>query len=63
MLNRYYVIDNFFDNPQGLVEVALESVKDQKPAGNYAGLTSPKAYLGLQQREIFQSLTQEHSIN
>jgi len=63
LLNRYYVIDNFFDNPQGLVEVALESVKDQKPAGNYAGLTSPKAYLGLQQREIFQSLTQEPSIN
>jgi len=34
LLNRYYVVDNFFDNPQGLVEVALESVKDQKPAGN-----------------------------
>lgn len=63
MLNRYYIVDDFFNNPEQLVEVAIESLEGQSPSGNYAGVMTAQAYLGEPQRDIFQRLTQEQSIN
>lgn len=63
MINRYYIVDDFFNNPDQLVEIALESAHKQKPSGNYAGVTTPQSFLSEQQRDILQKLTQEPSIN
>jgi hypothetical protein len=64
MLNRYIIIDDFYNDPDELVRVALNSVSaEDSPTGNFAGLMTTQAYLGEQQREIFQKLTLEPSIN
>lgn len=63
MLNRYYVVDDFFNNPEQLVEAAIESVDEQASVENYAGATSSQAFLGEPQRDYFQQLTLEPSIN
>jgi len=63
MLNRYYIVDDFFNNPEQLVEAAIESVEENSPGGNYAGIMTPTAFLGEPQRDIFQRLTLEPSIN
>tara|TARA_R110002167_G_scaffold323817_1_gene529824 strand:+ start:1031 stop:1639 length:609 start_codon:yes stop_codon:yes gene_type:complete len=64
MLNRYIIIDDFYNDPDKLVQVALDSVSaEDSPTGNFAGLMTTQAYLGEQQREIFQKLTLEPSIN
>ncbi len=63
MLNRYYIVDDFFTNPDQIVEAAIESVQGQAPGGNYAGLTTAQAFLGERERDIFQAVTQEQSIN
>lgn len=63
MLNRYYIVDDFFRNPDQIVEAAIESVQGQAPGGNYAGLTTAETFLGEPQRDIFQLVTQEPSIN
>jgi hypothetical protein len=48
MLNRYLVIDNFYDEPDKLVDVARDSLNREVLRGNFAGVMTPKAYLGLQ---------------
>lgn len=64
MLNRYIIIDDFYNDPDELVRVALNSVSaEDSPSGNFAGLMTTQAYLGEQQRDIFQKLTLEPSIN
>lgn len=63
MLNRYYVVDDFFNDPDQLVEAAIESANEPAPGENYAGAMSSKAFLGEPQRDYFQRLTQEPSIN
>lgn len=62
MINRYYIIDDFFKNPEQLVEAALESAARQTPSGNYAGVTTSETFLSEQQRVILQQITQEPSI-
>jgi hypothetical protein len=59
MLNRYLVIDNFYDEPDKLVDVARDSLNREVLRGNFAGVMTPKAYLGLQQRDLFQTLLNE----
>ncbi|MEQ8315023.1 MAG: DUF6445 family protein [Gammaproteobacteria bacterium] len=64
MLNRYIIVDDFYNDPDKLVEVALESIKQKElPRGNYAGIMTTEAFLGEQHREIFKKLTMEPSIN
>jgi hypothetical protein len=63
MLNRYLVIDNFYDEPNKLVDVARDSLNGEVLRGNFAGVMTPKAYLGLQQRDLFQTLLNEPSID
>ncbi len=62
MLNRFYVVDNFYDNPDELVRVALAGVDDNS-RGNYAGLMTGDSFLSEHQRTFFMGLLQEPSIN
>lgn len=64
MLNRYIIVDDFYNEPEKLVQVALDSVREEQlPRGNYAGIMTTKSYLGEQHREIFKKLTMEPSID
>lgn len=64
MLNRYIIVDDFYNNPDELVRVALNSLKDKDlSGGNYAGVMTSEYFLGAESREVFQQLTLEQSIN
>lgn len=63
MLNRYYIIDDFYNNADQLVEAALESVQQQPLRGNYAGLMTGQSFLTTQHRELFKQLLLEPSID
>lgn len=64
MLNRYIIVDDFYNNPDELVKTALESLReDDSPSGNYAGVMTTKYFLGENLRNVFQKLTLEPSVN
>ncbi len=63
MLNRYFIVDDFFDNPQQVAKAALESVADITPGQKYAGAMSSQEFIGEAHREYFKLLTSESSIN
>lgn len=64
MINRYIVVDDFYNDPDELVRVAKSSLKEEEsPTGNYAGIMTTQPFLGEQHREIFRKLTLEPSIN
>lgn len=64
MLNRFIVVDDFYNNPDELVRVAQESLSEEdSPTGNYAGVMTTGSFLSEQHREIFQQLTLEPSLN
>src|SRR5690606_34608806 len=64
MLNRFIVVDDFYSDPDTLVKVALESMREEdSPTGNYAGVMTVQSFLTEQHREIFKKLTLEPSIN
>ena len=64
MLNRYIIVDDFYNDPDELVRVATSSLRaEDSPTGNYAGIMTTQAFLGEQHREIFKKLTLEPSIN
>jgi len=64
MLNRYIIVDDFYNNPDELVRVALSSMREEdSPDGGYAGVMTTSSFLGENLRDAFQKLTQEPSIN
>lgn len=64
MQNRYIIVDDFYNNPDELVQVAIDSIVEaDSPTGNYAGVMTTKYFLGEQLRDVFQKLTLEPSIN
>ena len=64
MLNRYIVVDDFYNDPDALVRVALSSLREEdSPTGGYAGVMTTQAFLGQQHREIFKKLTMEETID
>jgi Family of unknown function (DUF6445) len=63
VLNRYYIVDDFFKYPQQVAESALESVIEPASGQKYAGTMSSEVFLGEEQRDFFQQLTLEPSIN
>jgi len=63
MLNRYMVIDDFYNDPDELVRVATNSMNEKdSPDGNYAGVMTKESYFGEQHAKILQELTMEPSI-
>lgn len=64
MQNRYIIVDDFYNNPDELVKVALDSLREEdSPTGNYAGVMTTKYFLGEELRDLFLKLTLESSIN
>lgn len=64
MQNRYLVIDDFYDDPDGLVELATQSIKGKDlPRGNYAGVMTTHPFLGDSIRDALSKLTLEPVIN
>lgn len=64
MINRYIIVDDFYNDPDELVRVALSSMRaEDSPTGNYAGVMTTESYLGENVREVFKKLTLEPSIN
>lgn len=63
MMNRYYIIDDFYNNSDELVKFGLDSVKEGGKKGNFAGVMTPTSFLAESLREIFQKLLLETSID
>lgn len=63
MINRYYIIDDFYNDPDELVPVAIESAKDVGARGNFAGLMTNQSFLSIHQQEMFQKLLLEPVID
>jgi len=64
MQNRYIIVDDFYNNPDELVRVALSTMREEdSPIGGYAGVMTTDSFLGENVRGAFQRLTQEPSIN
>jgi len=63
MINRYYIIDDFYNDPDELVRVALDSAKGSGSRGNFAGVMTAHAFLTIEQRDLFQKLLLEPSID
>ena len=63
MLNRYIIVDDFYNDPDELVRVALSTMREEdSPSGGYAGVMTTKAFLAEPIRQMFQKLTLEPSI-
>ena len=63
MFNRTLIIDDFYTNPEEIIEVALKSPKEEAaPNGHDKGMLTTEFFLGQQLRELFQKLTLEPSI-
>jgi hypothetical protein len=63
MFNRYLIIDDFYSNPEEIVETALKSDRDAAtPAGHEPGMLTRNFFLGQPLRELFQKLTLEAAI-
>lgn len=64
MLNRFIIVDDFYSDPDGLVQAALNSIHDKEaPTGNYAGVMTTHPFLGEPLRDIFQKLTLTPTLN
>jgi hypothetical protein len=63
MINRYYIIDDFYNDPDELVRVSLESAINFGSNGNFAGVMTSQAFLSIHQRDLFQKLLLEPSID
>lgn len=64
MRDRYIIVDDFYSDPDGLVQAALSSLREEmSPTGNYAGVMTTHPFLGEPLREILQKLTLEPTLN
>jgi len=63
MINRYFVVDDFYNDPDRLVEAALMSQRDAASRGNYAGVMTKESFLSNSQRDFFEQMLQQKSIN
>lgn len=63
MFNRYLIIDDFYGNPDEVVEAAFDSPKEETSLpGHEKGLITTRFFLGQPLKELFQKLTLEPSI-
>jgi len=64
MINRYIIVDDFYNDPDTVVKVATDSLTEEdSPIGNFAGVMTKDSFLGEQHRDIFQKLTLEPALN
>jgi len=63
MINRYYVVDDFYSNPDEVVRAALASIESGPSQGNFAGAMTSIPFLAEECRELFRKLLLEPSID
>lgn len=63
MLNRYFIVDDFYQDPDRLVDAALTAQRDAASRGNYAGVMTKDSFLSNAQRDFFEKLLQQSPIN
>lgn len=63
MINRFYIVDDFYGDPDLLVKSALESKKTDISRGNFAGVMTEDYFLNEIQRKVFKDLLLEPSID
>ncbi len=63
MINRYFIVDDFYEDPDRLVAAALEAQRDAASRGNYAGVMTQQSFLSNAQRDFFEKLLQQKPIN
>ena len=64
MINRYIIVDDFYNEPDELVRVAMASLREEdSPTGNYAGVMTTQSFFGDQHRDIFNKLTLDTSLD
>lgn len=64
MINRYIIVDDFYNDPDTVVKVATDSLTEEdSPIGNFAGVMTKDSFLSEQHRDIFQKLTLEPALN
>ncbi len=64
MRDRFIIVDDFYNDPDRLVQAALDSFNEEdSPSGGYAGVMTTASYLSEAHRDIFQKLTMEPTIN
>lgn len=59
MLNRYYIIDNFYDNPDIVRQMAIDTEKEENSSGNYPGVMTDISLFSEDHRQMFSELTNE----
>ncbi|MDB9982170.1 hypothetical protein OAE55_03970 [Gammaproteobacteria bacterium] len=52
MINRYFVVDDFYNDPDRLIEAALKAQRDATSRGNYAGVMTKESFLSNTQRDF-----------
>lgn len=62
MRNRYFVVDDFYANPDELMQSAIQSLGDDGLRGNFAGVMTPKTFLTPKHMELFRNLLHEPTI-
>ena len=63
MINRYFIVDDFYEDPERLVSAALDGQRDAASRGNYAGVMTQQSFLSGAQRDFFEKLLQQKPIN
>jgi len=63
MHNRYYIIDDFYGNPDDLVSAAIDSLNGNVLRGNFSGVMTSQTYLSGTQQKFFKGLLNEPSID
>jgi len=63
MLNRYFIVDDFYANPEALVDNALRSMNGSGLRGNFSGVMTTNTYLSASHQKLFTQLLNEPSID
>jgi hypothetical protein len=59
MLNRYYIVDDFYDDPLSVRQHVLGTSTEGQSGGNYAGVMTDQALFTEQHLQVISALVQE----
>ena len=59
MVNRIYIVDNFYPDPDGVIDLMYQQDREQESGGNYAGVMSNAAFLTPEHSQVISSLVGE----
>jgi hypothetical protein len=56
MLNRIYIVDDFYPNPDGVMENVFNDEREDNSGGNYAGVMNSTNFFTPEHQRVFQQL-------